>query len=173
MRLLPKAAVSLARGALVLAPLLLGGCGYSVRPNYDKNIKTIYVPMFRSFSYRKDVQFQLTYLVQHEIQNRTPWKVVTEPEGADATLTGVIKFVDKMATVESPNNLPRQVTATLMVEAKLVDNRELDVKKDFPPAVFYEQATFYPELGETSQLGFTRALERLAKQIVDNMENRW
>ncbi len=163
-------AVGLALGLWVV---LSSGCGYSIRPNYNKGVHTVYVPVFRSFTYRKDLNFQLTALVQREIRNRTTFKVVGSPEDADTTLTGTIKFADKIATVESPNNLPRQIMMTLMVEVKWIDNRELDEKKDPLPVVFYEQVNNYPELGETAQLGFTQALEKLAKQIVDTMQEPW
>jgi Lipopolysaccharide-assembly len=173
MRLLPFPKTSAVGLALVVCALLASGCGYSLRPNYNRSVHTVYVPVFRSFSYRKDLNLQLTALVQREIQNRTTFKVVGSPEGADTTLTGTIKFADKIATVPNGNNLPRQVMDTLMVEVKWVDNRELDEKKDPAPVVFYEQINNYPELGETSQLGFTKALEKLARQIVDTMQEPW
>jgi hypothetical protein len=173
MRLLPSRETQIVAFAVAVGVILGSGCGYSLRSNYNKGVRTVYVPVFRSFTYRKDLNQQLTALVQREIQNRTTFKVVGAPEEADTTLTGIIKLADKMATVENPNNLPRQVMATLMVEVKWVDNRELDEKKDYPPAIFTEQINFYPELGETEQLGMTRALEKLARQIVDSMENPW
>ena len=78
------------------------GCGYSLRAPYDTNVKTVYVPLFRSVSFRRDVQFQLTELVQKEIEKRTPYKVVGRLEDADTILEGTINFADKNIIVENP-----------------------------------------------------------------------
>src|SRR3954468_21786320 len=97
--------------ALVMAVVLAipAGCGYSIRAPFDPNIKTVYVPIFRSITFRRDVNFQLTQLVQKEIEKRTPFKVVGTPEGADMILEGEISFADKNIIVENPFNLPRQL----------------------------------------------------------------
>ena len=47
------------------------GCGYSVRAPYDMSIQTVYVPLFRSISFRREVQLQLTDLVIKVIDKRT------------------------------------------------------------------------------------------------------
>src|SRR5690242_14745514 len=88
----------------LLAASLPAGCGYSIRPPFNPNIRTVYVPVFKSTSFRRDLNFQLTYKLQAEIERRTPFQVVGSPDGADSTLEGTITFVDKNAMVESPNN---------------------------------------------------------------------
>jgi hypothetical protein len=171
-RTLRRWPVRCALGAVCLG-LLLAGCGYSIRPPFDPGIRTVYVPIFRSFTYKRDLNYQLTDLVQQKIRQRTTFKVVGSPEGADATLEGIVKYIDKNSTVESPNNLPRQVTGTLQVEVRFIDNRRIDNKKDYPPNLFQESVTYYPELGETTELGFYKAFDRLADQIVSAMESPW
>ena len=94
---------------LLLAGLLPAGCGYSLRAPYTSKIQTVYVPVFKSQSFRRDLNFTLTRMVQDEIRRRTPFRVVSTPEEADSTLEGTITFVDKNVMVESPNNLPRQI----------------------------------------------------------------
>ena len=69
--------------ALTIAP---GGCGYSIRPPFDKSFKTIYVPMFRTLTFRRDLNLQMTRAIIAEIERRTPYKVVGTPEAADVTL---------------------------------------------------------------------------------------
>src|SRR3954454_16289915 len=105
---------------LVMAAVLAGatGCGYSIRAPFDRSVRTVYVPVFRSITFRRDVNFQLTELVQKEIEKRTPFKVVGTPEGADMILDGEINFADKNIIVENPFNLPRQLTAILFVNVK-------------------------------------------------------
>src|SRR4051794_4238908 len=102
-----RAAAVAALAALVGA--LAAGCGYSIRPPYSDNVRTVYVPVFKSNSFRRDINLMLTRRIQEEIMNRTPFKVVGSPEGADTTLEGTITFVDKNVQVENPSNLPRQI----------------------------------------------------------------
>jgi dihydropteroate synthase len=94
--------------------LALSGCGYSVRPPYDPNIRTVYVPVFRSVTFRRDINLMLTEHVIKEIGRRTPFHVVGTAEGADSTLDGTINFSDKNLIVQNPFNLPRQLSATLV-----------------------------------------------------------
>ena len=61
----------------VLAP----GCtytGYSIRAPYDTRVKTVYVPVFKSVTFRRDINLMLTEMVIKEIERRTPYKVVND-----------------------------------------------------------------------------------------------
>ena len=157
--------------AMIAAPF--GGCGYSVRAPYSNEIKTVYVPVFRSISLRREVQLQLTELVIKEIERRTPFKVVGTPEGADTVLDGTINFADKNVMVESPFNLPRQLLAMVTVNVAWTHNPPTPEELDKGPAVISENINFVPEIGETSETAFYRANQAIAKQIVDMMESPW
>ena len=99
-------------GGLALAGI--AGCGYSVRPPYNNEIRTVYVPIFRSLTFRRDLNLMLTEAVAKEIEKRTPYKVVGTPDGADSSLTGEVTYADKNLVVENPQNLPRQLSADLV-----------------------------------------------------------
>jgi Lipopolysaccharide-assembly len=156
---------------------LAPGCkvtGYSIRAPYDTNIKTVYVPVFKSVTFRRDVNIMLTELVIKEIERRTPYKVVQNPDEADSTLEGTVNFTDKNVIVENPYNLPRQLTSTMVVVATWTDNTiPKDEKKPPNPAVIQDTFNFYPEIGESSQAAFYRTCEKLAVQIVNMMEEPW
>lgn len=153
--------------------LLAGGCGYSIRPPFEHNVQTVYVPVFRSQSFRKDINMMITERVQKEITRRTPYRIVNSAEGADAVLEGYVTFVDKNIMVESPNNLPRQLSSLITVEVKFYRNGSEAAAKDAAPVIVSETAPFYPELGETSMLGFQKAIDKIALQIVSMMEKPW
>jgi hypothetical protein len=170
----PTFGVMLGLALAMLAPGCNSGIlGYSIRPPYDKNIKTVYVPAFKSITFRRDVNIMLTDLVIKEIERRTPYKVVQKPEEADSVLEGTVNFTEKNVVVENPYNLPRQLTATMIVYATWTDNKR--DKKDPPPqpAAISETFNFYPEIGETSEAAFYRCCEKLATQIVNMMEQPW
>ena len=161
----------LAHGLMLILVASLSGCGYSVRSVYSENIRTVYVPVFRSISFRRDVNFQLTEEVKKQIESRTPFKVVSKPEGADTTLEGVVNFADKNMILENPYNLPRQLTATITAAVTWTDNRT--AKKVGEPMTVSATINFFPEVGETSEAAFLRAIQRLATDIVNAMEKKW
>jgi hypothetical protein len=170
------------RGALAaMASAWLAGCGYSIRPPYNKDISTVYVPPFRSRTFRRDVNLMLTEEVIKEIERRTPYKVVGHEEGADTTLQGEINFTDKNLILPNPFNLPRQLTATLTANMTWTDNRSekpigdpAQVQNGQPGGMVVTTVyNFFPEIGETSEAAFYRTAEKLAIQIVNMMEKAW
>jgi hypothetical protein len=162
------------RTLLLVLALLAFGCGYSIRPPFDTTIRTVYVPIFKSVSFHRDINLQLTQLVQDQIRRGTTFKVVGNPEEADTTLEGTIIFVDKNAQVENPNNLPRQLVGTIIVEVRWTDNiTGATQTKKTPPARVVENVPFFPELGETTNLAFQNVMAKLARDIVSMMEEPW
>ncbi len=162
--------------ALLLAILLSGtpGCGYSVRPPYNPAIKTVYLPVFQSYRFRRDLNIQLTEMLRTEIVTRTPYKVVANPENADARLEGTVVFDDKNVMVENPYNLPRHILGTLTVNVKYTDNRNgVSRSRAVPAALVTESASFYPEIGEPTQAGFQKAMKKIVEDIVSMMEDPW
>jgi hypothetical protein len=170
---LPTAGLIVGLALAGLAP----GChitGYSIRAPYNTEIKTVYVPVFKSITFRRDVNIMLTELVIKEIERKTPYKVVGNPEGADSTLEGTVNFSDKNVIVENPFNLPRQLTSTMIVAATWTDNKVNEEDRKPPnPAVIAETFNFYPEIGESAEAAFYRTCEKLAVQIANMMEEPW
>jgi hypothetical protein len=164
------AATCLVFAVVVLA---LAGCGYSVRAPFDRSVKTVYVPVFRSVSFRRDVQLQLTELVIKEIEWRTGYKVVGTQEGADTILDGSINFADKNIVVENPFNMPRQLTAMINCSVSWTHNPPTNDDLTRGMTTIYENFNFVPEIGESSETAFYRANQNLAQQIVSMMEKAW
>lgn len=158
---------------IMLAGTMLSGCGYTIRAPFDKSVKTVFVPVFRTQSYRRDLNLNLCEMVQKEIMQRSPYKVVGRPEGADTILEGTINFADKNIVVENPFNLPRELTATVSVVVKWTHNPPTEAEKSKPPTMVSETVNFVPEIGETALTAFYRVNQRLAAQIVDMMEQPW
>ena len=160
-------------GAAAAALLCVGGCGYSFRAPYDKTVQTVFVPMFKSQTFTRDVEKMLTELVQKEIGRRTPYRLVSDLDRADTVLSGTVNFVDKNIVVESPFNLPRQLTRTMNVSVNWVHNPPTEAEKKRPPTIIADTVNFVPEVGETSLTATYQLCQRLAGQIVDMMEQPW
>ena len=156
--------------ALIAPP----GCGYTLRSPYSTNVRTIYVPMFGSTRFRRDINIQLTQLLVDEINARTPYRVVSDPDRADARLEGVVKFDDKNVQVENPFNLPRHLVATMSVDVTYTDNRAKRARNVVIPAANVNESAFFdPELGESTTAAFEKVMRKIARDIVNMMEEPW
>jgi hypothetical protein len=150
-----------------------GFLGWHMQAPFDtSDAKTVFV-YFKSNRFRRDLQLMLTEAVTKEISMRTPYRVVGNPEQADAILSGTITVDDKNLIVEAPTNLPRQLSTMLTVWINLKHNPPLESEKDQQPAAITDSFQFVPEIGQTAMTSFQQSTENIAKQIVDMMERPW
>ena len=94
--------------------------GYSTAPNYDPEIRSVCVPIFRTrfietTPYR-GVEFTLTRAVVDAIESKTPMKVISNPSGADTELQGTVLQIQKQLTNRTPQNEAREVALYLHCE---------------------------------------------------------
>ena len=110
----------LAGMALVLPSCSVDGqielLGYTSRPNYDTEIRTVHVPIFKNVSFRRGLEFELTEAVIREIEAKTPYKVVSDPACADTELTGTIVSLNKTPITMNPLNEVREAETVLTVQ---------------------------------------------------------
>src|SRR5947209_3093369 len=103
--------------------IAVAGCaGYHVgnASLFPPDIHTVFVPMFESDSFRRDLGEQLTEAVCKEIESRGPFKVVGTPN-ADSVLTGHIMSDTKHALIREPNNEARNIEMRLIVQVTWAD----------------------------------------------------
>jgi hypothetical protein len=101
--------------------------GYSTVPNYDPNIRTVYVPIFQNRTNYRGIEFQLTQAVIREIEAKTPFKVVHQCETADTELLGTIAVQNKAILNRNQQNLVREAELLLTVEVLWRDRRTGEV----------------------------------------------
>lgn len=184
-------------------PLLFCGCGwdgnftlfgYTTAPNYDRSIRTVYVPTFQNITMRRELEFRLTQAVVREIEAKTTFKVVSNPNRADTELIG--KIVNRTKGLINTNQLGeiREGDATIVVELIWRDLRpghvgeilsrtaplQPDAPRDPnglplppPPTMISSQGSFIPELGGSLYSAEQQAINQLAVQIVSLMEKPW
>jgi hypothetical protein len=158
--------------------LILGGCGYSTRPLYSDYIRTVYVPMFQSKTFRRGLEFQLTEAVVKEIERKTPFKVVGS-EDADTVLEGTIRYADKRVVVESPEDEPRHIDLAIAVDVRWRDRRTGELLRDAETEpvsatlLVRQDVRYAPELGQSVATARQEVVDDLAEQIVAMMEDPW
>ncbi|MHC4403311.1 MAG: LptE family protein [Planctomycetota bacterium] len=169
----------LALTALCSTPLL-GCAGYQigVASLYHPRVRTVYVPMFQSDSFRRNLGERLTEAVMKEIQGKTSYQVVNT-SNADSTLAGQIVAETKRVVIESPSDDPRQAEVDLVVRVSWTARDGSQIGRIGPIPIGPEaipvrgSADFFPEVGRSVATAHQQAVQRAAEQIVSMMENPW
>jgi hypothetical protein len=170
---------------MIAVALLCAGCaGYRFGNNtlYAPNVRTVYVPVFQSDSFRTtpaiDIGERLTEAVCKEIEKRTPFKVVGTADGADSVLTGRIVADTKRMVVESPTDQSRMVEMNYQTLITWADRGGAVIASgEVPlPAATVDvgqSAALVPEFGRSVASTQQEAIIKLAQQIVGLMEEPW
>lgn len=166
------------RAAVFVVLLSLTGCGYNVGSPFSQEIRSVHVPVFKSGSNRRFLEFQLTEAVQKQIQQRTHFRLVKD-EDADTRLTGRIVDLRKSVLGMTELSDARELQVNLLVEVTWEDLRTgkiLDQKQvPLPPEMLSlaAQAEFAPEVGQSLATADQALIDRMARNIVDMMEVPW
>ena len=166
---------------LLLCLVSLIGCqGYKLGSLdlYRPDIRTVYVPMIQSDSYRKGLGEQLTEAVVKEIEAKTPYKVIGR-ENADTILE--VRLVDerKWVIAEDAYDQARDVSTELKVQVSWIDRQGQQLMQrsttELPNASLeiVESSGFVAEGGQSLVSAHQDAIQKLAKQIVAQMELPW
>ena len=166
--------------AVALVALTVGCASYQIgtRSLYRPDIRTVYVPMFESDSLRRNLGERLTEAVAKEIELKTPYKVVHRPD-ADSVLSARITSETKRVVSEQVDDIPRNLETDLAVQVNWYDRRGeylvQDSRFNFSPVAFSVAQTsdLTPEGGQSVASAHQEAIQRLAEQIVSQMESRW
>ena len=171
----------LSLGWLAGSMLLVAGCAsYRMGSDtlYAPDVRTVYVPMIESESFRRDLGERLTEAVIKEIELKTPFKVVGTPD-ADSVLSVRLVSDTKRVTVENTNDDPRAVELAMLAEVAWLNRRREPLRLPstlvLPPEILpiTQTATLIPEGGQSIAVQQQQAIERLAQQIVSTMEEQW
>jgi hypothetical protein len=168
----------LCRALLLALWLSSAGCGYTVGAPFSQEIRSVHVPIFKSGSNRRFIEYQLTEAVQKQIQQRTHFRLSKEPD-ADTRLSGRIVDLRKTALGQTKNSDARELQLNLMVEVTWEDLRTGSIigqqRVPLPPEMLQlaAQAEFAPEVGQSLATADQTVIDRLARNIVDMMEMPW
>ena len=159
-----------------LCAVAMAGCGYNVGSMHPADVHTVYVPVFRSREFRRDLEFALTEAVVKEIERSTPYKVVKRGQ-ADTELIGTLISVQKRVASINPDSDPRELSLELKADVTWRDIRsgQLLVKGKGAGGTreVIETVSYVPELGQSIATASSRGIKRMARRIVELMERPW
>ncbi len=163
---------------LLFSVVASAGCGYTLGTQTRHDVRTVHVPVFKSESSRRNVDYLLTEAVQREIRTRTPYRL-EDAETADTILKGRIVEIGKSVLSETRFDDPRELQLMVGAEVTWVDRRSGQIlqQQTFPVGPQLTQqasnVSFAPEVGHSLATAQQDAAQRLAARIVDLMEAPW
>jgi len=178
MRSLPLAILSILAVALAATS---SGCatdptqGYTVRPHFPTNVKTIAVPIWTRGRdvYRRELEIRLTEAIIKRIKMVTTYTVTTKAR-ADTLLTGSLDTIEqRVMSVNPDTGLPNEKIVTLTVSFRWTDLRSgkiLRERKEFIAEASYAPAA---RLSQDFFQGSEDAINRMAVRVVEQLEEPW
>jgi hypothetical protein len=164
----------------VLATGIPGCAGYQLgqRSLFRPDIRTVHIPVVQSESFRRYLGERLTEAVVKQVELRTPYKVV-DSTSADSVLN--VRLVSESKRVVANNRFsePRDIETDFFIQTSWIDRRgDLIMSHEDVPAApllvnIAQQANFVPEGGQSLMTAQQEAIEKLAAQIVGQMELAW
>ena len=116
--------------------------GYSTRPNYNTEYRTVRVPIFKNRTFVQRLEVDLTKEVVRQIEDHTPYKVVPCGQDADTELVGVISFAGKNVINRNQLNEVREAETLIGVELVWTDLKTGEViskpRRDGEPPIILQ-----------------------------------
>jgi hypothetical protein len=157
---------------LVLSSLAAGPCGYrraGTGESLPAHIHSIAVPAFQNASLRYKVEQRFTQAVMEEILKRGRRLTVTsEPQGADAVLSGNIKGFNVAGVLLDNSGRTRVFQITITTSVTLRDQKSQQILFDQPNFTFRGEY----ELAEESASLFNEedpAVDRIAREFAQSL----
>ena len=162
------------RAALIIGALLipgLTGCGYTTDRPFDSTVKSVYVEMFQTRDFRRDLEFDLSEAVAKRIEMDTDYRIAPRRQ-ADTVLSGeLIEVRQNTLGDDFRTALPRETAVTLVVSFRWKDQRtgKIIVQRERLPYT----TTYIPPVGESFSDAALRGFDGLAELLVESMESPW
>ncbi|MBI5779292.1 MAG: hypothetical protein HZA49_07540 [Planctomycetes bacterium] len=150
--------------------LLVAGCGY--QPNlYLKEVTAVAVPIFDNKTAWREMEFELTNLVQREIKARTPFRLVSHPEDADIIIQGEITDYRKPAMVEDVQDNVIVAGSVMVLKVSIKEQKtgkEILTKSQTAQSEFIRGAS--EAATDAEYRGRQQTLEQLSRWVVSLLE---
>jgi len=151
----------------------LSGCGgYSNATLFPDDIQSICINMFDNRSFRRDVEYTLSDALVKRVASQTPYRVVSDRDRADSVMSGqIVSIGESILTLEREVGTPmeKEVVLKAVVNWKNLQTGRLMINNETVTAT----ASYSELLGQDFSYASTVAANKLARKIVERMENKW
>jgi hypothetical protein len=163
-------------GVLMGVILFAAGCvsgPYEAASLHRTDLRTVAVPILDNDTFVRGVEFELTDALIKEIEARTPYKVTDETR-ADSILIGRIRAVELDQLSKSrATGLGEEVLVGVTIDFQWRDIRTESLLVERKS--FSGHGLFVPSApsGERIELGQMAVVQKLARDVVDEMRSSW
>ncbi len=162
--------------AVLLAASALAGCGYHVGGRADllpSTLHTIAIPAFGNASPRYRLTSQLPAAITREFLTRTRYRVVANPNEADAVLYGTVKnYFSFPALSDQRTGRASGVQVHVFLDVKLVERatgKVLWERQNYEFRGRYEIAVDQAQYFDESGTALERLSREVARQVVSSI----
>jgi len=156
-----------------VAALVFGSCGYHVAGHADlvpKNVKTICIPAFGNVTTRYKLTDRLPEAISREFITRTRYRIVPDPNKADAILRGaVVNYISYPTIFDPVTGRAAAVQMHVTMQISLVDRASGNVIFNRPNMEVRERYEISVEAAkyfEESDAALNRVSQQVARQVV-------
>lgn len=158
---------------LILGLFVLGGCsGYSTESLFPSDVRSVRVEMFDNQTFWRGIEYKLSNALSKRIEAVSPYKVISNKDRADTVISGQITSVGQNVLV-----LERQTGRALEKEVRLaavVNWQDLKTGQMLIDSQVIEASASYSQwLNQSFEYAYTDAANKLAVNIVEQMEKKW
>jgi hypothetical protein len=154
----------------------LAGCGYHVSGHADAlppAVKTIAIPAFGNLTNRYRLSERIPAAIGREFLARTRYRIVGEPEGADAVLTGAVVNYMSFPNVTDPTSARAAgIQISVIMQVTLTEQKTGKVLFTRPSLEFrqrYEIAADQTAYFEESDVALDRLSRDVARWLVSSV----
>jgi hypothetical protein len=150
--------------------LLVAGCGYRARFDLPPHLHTFTVNTFRNKTLERNLDFEFTEALIHEIAVRTPLRVARPGEG-DLVIDGEIDGFERHAVRRKRFDQKMEMRYLLSVNIEIRDTKQNAVF--FRGRRIVEQSEISLNLGESPREGRDAVVRELARHVVSLAFELW
>jgi len=158
---------------LLCGALLLTSCGYHVSNHVDalpKKVHTIAIPAFDNLTIRYKLSDQLPANIAREFITRSRYRVVADPNQADAVLRGAVtNYISYPTVFDQSTGRASGVQMSVFLQLNLVDRQTgavLFTRPSMEVRQRYEISVDQQKYFEESDVGLERLSKDVAKTVV-------
>lgn len=160
--------------SLIAVSVFFSGCmkGYSKGWLHSEDINTVYLEMFDNRSFWRGVEYELTDALGKRIEADTPYKIVSNRDRADTIISGQLQGVGQSVLSmerERGRAMEKEVNLRAVVRWKDLRTGEMLLNNKSIMADF----SYSPHLDQDFEYASSGAANKLAKRIVEAMEEDW
>ena len=160
--------------------LVLAGCGYHVAGRVDtlpEQIHTIAIPAFANVTTQYKIADRITTAVAHEMIERSHYRVVANPEDAEAVLNGaVVTFASYPITLDQNTGRASGIAVIVHLKISLVERASGKIlfnRPDYTVSEQYEISVDPKSYFDESPAAVDRLSRDVARSVVSGILERF